>query len=82
MVGHCLRRFPNFSPNHGMDCASCLLALEKHLVPASQAVCERYLRWASIKPALVQGFVLAVLSYHRTGTILGYRLQVDGSLYT
>ena len=43
------------------------------LAPASQAVGQRYRRWASKNPTLVQCLVLAVLSYHWTGTLLGQR---------
>ena len=39
--------------------------------PATQALGHRCRRLASIKPTLVQCFVLAVLSYHWTGTMLG-----------
>ena len=34
------------------------------LAPASQAVGQRYRRWASNNPLLAQGLVFAVLSYH------------------
>ena len=81
MLGHCSRRYPNFNPTMEW---TCFLAREKHLLhpvtalvaPASQTVCQRYIRWASIKPTMVQGFVLAVLSYQWTGTISGHRLRV------
>ena len=43
------------------------------LAPASQAVGQRYRRWASKNPTLVQRLVLAVLGYHWTGTLLGQR---------
>ena len=33
MLGHCLRRFPNFNPTMGWN-ASCFLAREKHLPPS------------------------------------------------
>ena len=41
------------------------------LAPASQAVGQRYRRWASNNPLLAQCLVFAVLCYHWTGTLLG-----------
>ena len=72
MLGHCLRRLPNFNPSMGLN-ASCFWCIRKHLpvispgiglslagfiqshalAPASQAVGQRYRRWASINPTLV-----------------------------
>ena len=40
---------------------------------AFAAASQRYRRWATINPTLAQCFVLAVLSYHWTRTILGQR---------
>ena len=55
----------------GMSLAS---FIQSHaLAQASQAVGQRYRRWASKNPTLVQCKVLAVLSYHWTGTLLGQR---------
>ena len=51
------------------------------LAPASQAVGQRYRRWASKNPTLVQCLVLAVLSYHWTGTLLGQRGGTQMSIY-
>ena len=63
------KHLPIISP--GMSLAS---FIQSHaLAPASQAVGQRYRRWASKNPTLVQCLVLAVLSYHWTGTLLGQR---------
>ena len=60
-----------FEIPHGMSLAS---FIQSHaLAQASQAVGQRYRRWASKNPTLVQCKVLAVLSYHWTGTLLGQR---------
>ena len=106
LVGHCLRRLPNFNPNRERN-ASFFLAREKHLpassshtqstgqpsggggcntvtalvAPASQTMCQHYIRWASIKPTFVQGFVLAVLSYNGLGQYWAIVCESDGSLY-
>ena len=63
------KHLPVISP--GMSLAS---LIQSHaLAPASQAVGQRYRRWASKNPTLVQCLLLAVLSYHWTGTLLGQR---------
>ena len=50
------------------------------LAQASQAVGQYYRRWASNNPTLFQCLVLAVLSYHWTGTLLGQWWDSDGNL--
>ena len=63
------KHLPVISP--GMSLAS---FIQSHaLAPASQAVGQRYRRWASKNPTLVQCLVLAVLSYHWTEKLLGQR---------
>ena len=57
---------------------SCFVSfIQSHalVAAASQSVGQRYRCWASINPTLVQCFVLAVLSFHWTGKILGHRLR-------
>ena len=86
MSGHCLRRLPNFNSSVNAFCFWCVKkhlpvippgislasCIQSHtLALASQAVGQCYIRRASIKPLLVQCFVLAVLSNHWTGTMLG-----------
>ena len=56
------------------------ISLTHEFAPASQAVGQRYGRWANINPTMVQCFVLAVHSHHWTGTILGQWWDSYGSL--
>ena len=63
------KHLPVISP--GMSLTS---FIQSHaLAPASQAVGQRYRCWATKNPTMVQCLVLAVLSHHWTGTLLGKR---------
>ena len=64
LVCWCVKKhLPGISP--GISLTS---FIQSHaLAPASQAVGQRYRRWVSNNPTLVQCLVLAVLSYNWTG---------------
>ena len=63
------KHLPVISP--GISLAS---FIQSHaLASESQVVGQRYRRWAGNNPLLIQCLVLAVLSYHCTGTLLGQR---------
>ena len=89
MLVHCLRSCPTLTEH-----ASCFFVLKKTLATFTSHITRLFTHqlhyWhphrkkavghslASIKPTLVQCFVLSVLRYHWTGTMLGQRKTVVG----